>query len=261
MSTPLFRFENIRKTLATGRRVLDVEDLSIYAKHCLLLTGSNGAGKTTLLKILSGLEQPDEDTKDVRRNTIVHYEHLHLPWTAARRQVCRDVIYLHQQAYLFDNSVFENVRYGLRRRGLRREEITKRIHPALEWAGLSHLAQRNARELSGGEKQRVALTRAMVLRPRVLLLDEPFSGLDENARHRTGLLIKRIRAEGVAIVVTSHELQPVAGIADSHLELCDGRLGTPVVPLHRGKKNARPQSLNLSPSTAFLNARFEDEIC
>lgn len=260
MNAPLLRFENVRKTLPTGRRVLDVDEISIYAQKCLLLTGSNGAGKTTLLKILSGLELPDEQKHDKRGETIVHYERAHLPWTSARRRICREVIYLHQQAYLFDSSVFENVRYGLRQRGLAREQITDRIHRALDWAGLSHLAQRNARELSGGEKQRVALTRALVLQPRVLLLDEPFSGLDENARHRTGLLIQRIRSEGVAIVVTSHEIQPVAGIADSHLELRGGRLSRPVVPVHPGKKDARPQSMVLNPSTAFLNARFNGEV-
>ena len=201
MSDLLLRIENLQKTVPTGRRVLDIDALNIYTGKCLLLTGPNGVGKTTLLKILSGLESPDESGK-----THVHYDNWHLSWAAARKHYCRDVIYLHQQAYLFDNTVFENVRYGLRRRGLEREEINTRIRRALEWAGLSHLAQRNARELSGGEKQRVALTRALVLQPRMLLLDEPFSGLDENARSRTGFLIQRIKSDNVAVVVTSHEL-------------------------------------------------------
>jgi len=222
MSRPLLRLEHLQKTIPGGRRVLDIRSLNVYAGQCLLLTGPNGAGKTTLLKIMSGLETPDDSAK-----TQVYYDHWQLSWKAARNRYCREVIYLHQQAYLFDNTVFENVRYGLRRRGLGHEEITGRIQRALEWAGLTHLVQRNARELSGGEKQRVALTRALVLQPRLLLLDEPFSGLDENARSRTGFLVQRIKSDNVAVVITSHELQSVAGIADNHLELLEGQLVSP----------------------------------
>lgn len=235
MSAPLLRLEHVQKTVPNGRRVLDVDALNIYRGQCLLLTGPNGAGKTTLLKIISGLETPDDAIK-----TRVHYDDWRLPWKAARSRYCRDVIYLHQQAYLFDNTVLENVRYGLRRRGLAREEITGRVRRALEWAALSHLAQRNARELSGGEKQRVALTRALVLQPRVLLLDEPFSGLDEKARSRTGFLIQRIKSENVAVVITSHELRPVAGIADSHLELRDGNLVSPSRNTHDVETSIEP---------------------
>jgi len=230
---PLLRLTDVRKTLPGGRQLLDIEELSVNAGRCLLLTGPNGVGKTTLLKILSGLDPPD--------HAFVEYHGVRLPWPAARRRYRHDVIYLHQQAYLFDNTVFENVRYGLRRRGLEREEINTRIRRALEWAGLSHLAQRNARELSGGEKQRVALTRALVLQPRMLLLDEPFSGLDENARSRTGFLIQRIKSDNVAVVVTSHELQSVVGIADSHLELHDGQLVLPARATHNERASGMPK--------------------
>ena len=142
---------------------------------------------------------------------------------------------------------------------MEREAINERVHRALDWAGLSHLASRNARELSGGEKQRVALTRALVLQPRVLLLDEPFSGLDENARTRTGFLIQRIKREGVAVVVTSHELQPVAGIADKHMELQDGCLEIS----QRTNQPGNPGGQFYPPSprsvSSFLNMRLNDE--
>ena len=254
MTTPVFQVENIIKTVGNGRRLLGIDSLAIYPGSCLLLTGPNGSGKTTLLKILSGLEQPDKGLGIAN----VHYGDIALPWTAARRRVFREVIYLHQQAYLFNSSVIENVCYGLRRRGVNREEIAKRVHRALEWSGLSHLASRNARELSGGEKQRVALTRALVLQPRILLLDEPFSGLDENARSRTGFLIQRIKSEGVAVVVTSHELQPVAGIADKHMELQDGCLVISKRSYHSGNPGAR-FSCSSQPESNFLFARVNDE--
>jgi len=140
-----------------------------------------------------------------------------------------------------------------------REVINERVHRALDWAGLSHLASRNARELSGGEKQRVALTRALVLQPRVLLLDEPFSGLDENSRSRTGFLIQRIKSEGVAVVVTSHELQPVAGIADKHMELQDGCLEISKRNNQPGNSAARSYPSSLRPASNFLNLRLKDE--
>lgn len=256
MTAPVLQIDNIVKTIGNGRHLLGIDSLTIYPGSCLLLTGQNGSGKTTLLKILSGLEPPDKGPGIA----VTHYGNVNLPWAAARRRVFREVIYLHQQAYLFNSSVLENVCYGLRRRRVENEEIAERAHRALDWAGLSHLASRNARELSGGEKQRVALTRALVLQPRVLLLDEPFSGLDENARSRTGFLIQRIKSEGVAVVVTSHELQPVSGIADKHLELKDGRL---VIPKRLNQHDVPAARFYTSAPryvSRLLNARFNDEV-
>jgi tungstate transport system ATP-binding protein len=94
------------------------------------------------------------------------------------------------------------------------------------------MADRNARELSGGERQRVALTRAWVLQPRVLLLDEPLANLDKESRDRTCFLIARLKSEGTAVVVTSHELHGIATLADSHLHLSDARLHTRALPAH-----------------------------
>jgi len=249
-TAPLLRLTDVRKTIPGDRLLLDVEELSVHAGHCLLLTGPNGAGKTTLLKILSGLEPPD--------GALVDYGGTRLPWPAARRRFRRDVIYLHQQAYLFDCSVTDNVTYGLRGLGQSRAQIARRAEQALEWGGLAHLAGRNARELSGGEKQRVALTRALALTPRVLLLDEPFSGLDEESRDRTGFLIQRLKTERVGVVVTSHELLPLSGIADEHLELRTGRLVPPARTVHRAAGH-RPHDSGLRGDVAYLDAKVGDE--
>jgi len=216
---PLLLFSNIRKTLSADRVLLDIEEFSLYAGRCLLLTGANGAGKTTLLKILSGLEPAD--------HAYVRYRGSQTPEPITGHRYRHEVIYLHQQAYLFDRSVSENVSYGLRGRGLTHNEVSERVHQALDWGGLLHLAARNARDLSNGEKQRVALARALVLTPSVLLLDEPFAGLDEESRTRAGFLIQRLKSDRVGVVVTSHELVPLAGIADQHLELRSGQLVTP----------------------------------
>ena len=248
---PLLRLRDIRKALPGGRPLLEIEALDIHAGGCLLLTGPNGVGKTTLLKIISGLEPPD--------HALVDYRGTSLAWPAARRRYRRDVIYLHQQAYLFDRSVMQNVTYGLRGLGLSRTQIGERVERALELCGLSHLAERNARELSGGEKQRVALTRALVLSPRVLLLDEPFAGLDEESRNRTGFLIQRLKSEQVGVVVTSHELLPLAGIADEHLELRAGRLVAPKRTVPRARAESRPRNAAANSHVAYFEMKVGDE--
>jgi tungstate transport system ATP-binding protein len=251
VSLPILRLRDIRKTFPTGQRLLEIDELSIHAGRCLLLTGPNGAGKTTLLKILSGLEPPD--------HALVDYRGTSLPWPVARRHYRRYVIYLHQQAYLFDRRVADNVAYGLRGLGLSRAQIAERVERVLEWGGLSHLAGRNARELSGGEKQRVALTRALVLTPHVLLLDEPFAGLDEESRNRTGFLIQRLKSEQVGVVVTSHELPPLTGIADAHLELRAGRLTPPARAVQRASPGLRPRDTESHGQVIYLNTRASDE--
>lgn len=215
----LLRFCALRKTNAAGRTLLDIDEFAIRSGICVMLTGPNGSGKTTLLKILAGLEPPD--------HALVERGSEAWSWPDALPHYRRDVIYLHQQAYLFDRSVTDNVAYGLRQLGLARHAARRRADAALARAGLAHLAGRNARELSGGEKQRVALTRAMVLAPRALLLDEPFTGLDEEARRHTALVIGQLKAAHVAVVLTSHEPLPLAGLVDRHLELRAGRLEPP----------------------------------
>jgi tungstate transport system ATP-binding protein len=248
---PLLRLRDIRKSFPGGRHLLEISELSIQAGRCLLLTGPNGAGKTTLLKIVSGLEPPDR--------ALVEYCGTSLPWRNARRRFRRDVIYLHQQAYLFDRSVTDNVTYGLHSLGLARAEIAERVERALDLCGLSHLAGRNARELSGGERQRVALTRALVLSPRVLLLDEPFAGLDEESRNRTSFLIQRLKSERVGLAVTSHELLPLAGIADEHLELRAGRLVSPARSLPRANAGRQPREAEPHSRVAYLDMKVGDE--
>lgn len=214
----LLRFRRLVKTKADGQALLDIDDFVVPAVGCLLLSGRNGSGKTTLLKIVAGLEPPD--------GADVQFGDVTLPWQMARHRYRRDVIYLHQQPYLFDCSVADNVGYGLRSAGMARAAVAARVAQGLETAALAHLASRNARELSGGEKQRVALTRALVLAPRLLLLDEPLASLDEDARERTLVFIHELKSHGIAVLLTSHERLSLAAVADYHYELSEGRLTT-----------------------------------
>ena len=206
------QLDHLRKSVNGGERLFDIDSFRIYENTCIVLSGRNGAGKTTLLKILAGLDKPD--------HADILYDGERLSWKLARPKLRHDVVYLHQQAYMFDKTVAENIAYGLRRSGLKRLQVDEQVNQALEWAKLSSLAHRNARQLSGGEKQRVALTRARVLSPRLLLLDEPLANLDINAREQTIDLILRLKSEGISSIVTSHEPYISSLIGDEHRHLC-----------------------------------------
>ncbi len=212
---PLLEFRRLRKHVG-GRCLLDIPEFAIQQGRCILLSGENGAGKTTLLKIIAGLEPPD--------SARVYYQGKALPWSIARRHCRRHVVYVHQTPYLFDSSVADNIAYGLRRAGLPHTEVRAKVKEALAWAGLAHIAQRNARQLSGGEKQRVALARARIISPRVLLLDEPTASMDHESRERTYFLIQRLKSKDIGVVITSHELHYISSVGDVRFHLHQGKL-------------------------------------
>jgi molybdenum cofactor guanylyltransferase len=205
-------FHKVRKHTARGDKLFDIDEFDITQGTCIVLSGQNGAGKTTLLKILAGLETPDY--------AEVEFDGRRLTWKAARARLRREVVYLHQQPYMFDHSVADNIAYGLSRQAVPAARIKARVAEALAWSGLTHLAQRNARELSGGEQQRVAVTRARVLSPRLLLLDEPLANMDISAREQTILLIRRLKDDGVSTIITSHEPHISMLLGDQHRHLC-----------------------------------------
>ncbi|MBL4744100.1 MAG: energy-coupling factor ABC transporter ATP-binding protein [Cycloclasticus sp.] len=212
---PLISYSDISITMS-GKLIFSIDKLEVPAHQCTLLTGRNGSGKTTLFKIMAGLLKPD--------TTKIHYQGLDMTWSQGKPYIQKDIIYLHQQPYLFDASVTDNIAYGLHRSGENKASIHKKVMQALEWADLSHLAHRSAKQLSGGEKQRVALTRARILSPRLLLLDEPTASMDTQAKQQTGLLLQRLKFEGISIMISSHETHTVEHLADQHWQLEQGQL-------------------------------------
>lgn len=218
------------------RQVLDVTRLRIERGVIIMLSGDNGSGKTTLLKCLAGL-------LPVRR---ARFRCLGMDMnrrTAAR--FCRGRhIYLHQTPYMFDGTVEENVAYGLKQRGRDLAQRRVEIRDALEWAGLAHLVHRPAKTLSTGEKQRVALTRARILSPSLLLLDEITANMDADSRRRAYDLIADLRRGGSSVVFATHDHEPVESICDAHYVLTEGTLSerrvsaASVIPLRRD--GARP---------------------
>ena len=142
-----------------GRTICSVPELKIAPGERVAILGNNGSGKTTLLRVLCGLE----------RNYAGH-----LSVNAS----LKDRVYVHQAPYLFRGTVLFNVSYGLRQRGTNRADCERLALQWLERLGIANLSRSRVPRLSGGERRRVALARAMILRPRLLLLDEPLADVD-----------------------------------------------------------------------------------
>lgn len=201
-------------TMRYGKRtVLDVPELTIPEGDFLAVVGPSGAGKSTLLRLLCFLERPTQGT--------IRYDGR--DWgEAPPLEIRRQVTLVFQRSLLLDTTVERNLAYGLRVRGV---SPGPEIGETLEQLGLTHLAQAQARTLSGGELQRVALGRALVLRPRVLLLDEPTANLDpRNVALMEEAIVALHREQGTTVVLVTHNLHQARRLAARTVVLLDGRV-------------------------------------
>jgi putrescine transport system ATP-binding protein len=174
--------------------VLNDITLELPAGQVLAILGRSGCGKTTLLKILAGLETTDTGEVKIDGQSV-----LSIP--PERRQV----VYLYQEPLLFPHlNVFENIAFGLRIRQVDNATVTKQVNDMLADLELSDQAQKQPNQLSGGQRQRVSFGRALIIRPRLLLLDEPFGNLDAQTRATMQDLFKQVvkRYEMTALFVT-----------------------------------------------------------
>jgi len=206
------------------RLVLDLEQFAVPAGAMLAVVGHNGSGKSTLLRLLALLEAPTEgqvlwDGRPVR----------HRPPTALRRRVTL----VEQRPMLLRGTVLENIGFGLRLRGVDGTEAYKRTAEVAEQLGLLALLERRRHELSDGEVQRVAVARALAVRPEVLLLDEPTSSADRAASSALYRALAEQRAvpskPPLAVCIASHQLEDAYRWADDIRALAEGRL-SPVTP-------------------------------
>ncbi|HEV8692424.1 MAG TPA: ATP-binding cassette domain-containing protein [Ideonella sp.] len=176
----------------------------------LALVGANGSGKTTLLRLLHGLVEPTE-------GRCTH----HLLQPEARAATCA---MLFQRPFLLRLSALRNVSLGLWLRGWPRAERAQASLRALQRVGLGPLARRPAHELSGGQQQRLALARAWAQRPDILFLDEPTASLDPSAKREVEMLIDAFAAEGMTVVLATHNLGQAKRLASRVAYLEGGRL-------------------------------------
>jgi tungstate transport system ATP-binding protein len=210
----LYRLADLKK-IYNNRTVLDVEKLVVNRGEILGLVGPSGAGKSTLLRLLGFLETPST-------GLIYFKDRLcdgSWPPLAERRRVTM----LFQDPQLLRRSVYDNVEYGLKLRG--NKDGSALVKEMIQQLGLSDLSAAQARTLSGGEAQRVALARSLVLEPDVLLLDEPTSNLDPFNIKLIEEMIGRVnREQGMTIVIVTHNIFQARRLADRVGLLMDGKL-------------------------------------
>lgn len=199
-----------------SRTCLEVEGLEISQGDVVALVGPNGAGKTTLLHLLAFVERPASGGIRFFGESVTRQNLL-----ACRRRVGL----LLQNPYLFHTTVIANVMWGLKIRGIKGEKGHRAALEALEKVGLSGFEHRQARTLSGGESQRVALARSLALDPDVLLLDEPANHLDRQSVQRIKEIVLHLnRSLGKTIILATHNLAEVKETARSLVHIFQGRV-------------------------------------
>lgn len=191
-----------------GRAVLDGIDLELGSEGITLVLGPNGAGKSMLLRVLCGLVAPTGGT---------------IAWGAEGRPE-HGVMMVFQHPMLLRASVQENVALGLKPLGVAAGERLRRARAVLERIGLAHRATESASRLSGGERQRLALARAWLIRPRLLLLDEPTASLDPSATAEVERIIREIRTDGTRILMVTHNLGQATRLGDDIVFLANGKV-------------------------------------
>jgi len=215
--------------------VVAVDDISldIDRGQFFALLGPSGCGKTTTLRMIGGFEEPTEGRIELGGVDV-----------APLPPYKRDVNTVFQSYALFPHlSIFENVAFGLRRRGIKGGDLRRRVVEALELVGLAGLERRKPRQLSGGQQQRIALARALVNRPRVLLLDEPLGALDLKLRKEMQLELKRIQHEvGITFVHVTHDQEEAMTMADRIVIMNGGHI----------EQLGTPSELYERPQTAFV---------
>ncbi len=224
------RLTGVTKTFGAFTAVDDLT-LTIPQGSFFALLGPSGCGKTTTLRMVAGLEEPTTGTIHLGDTDVTH-----------ARPYQRPVNTVFQSYALFPHlDIYENVAFGLRRRGIR--DVRKQVTDALDLVELGHLARRKPAQLSGGQQQRIALARAVVNRPQVLLLDEPLGALDLKLRRQMQIELKRIQTEvGLTFVHVTHDQEEAMTMADTVAVMNHGRI----------EQMGDPVSLYESPRTTFV---------
>ncbi len=214
--TPIYQINALEHRYGNQTPALQVDRMQIAPSRIVGLVGPNGSGKSTLLKILAFIFKPSS-------GQVLFEGRAAAPFDEAVRA---KVTILPQDAFLMKRSVFDNVAYGLKIRGNGKTENASRVTDALARVGLDkNFARRPWHALSGGEAQRVALAARLVLKPKVLLMDEPTASVDAKSARRIRAAALEARAHwGTTLVIASHDLHWLYGVCDDVVHLHRGRL-------------------------------------
>ncbi len=218
--TVAIRLSKLTKTFG-GVAAVDGVDLDVAAGEFFSMLGPSGSGKTTVLRLIAGFESPTSGTVSLFGADVT-----------AKAPFDRDVNTVFQDYALFPHmSVIDNVAYGLRVRGVAKQERRERAREALERVRLGSFSDRKPSQLSGGQRQRVALARATVVEPKVLLLDEPLGALDLKLREQMQVELKEIQRDlGITFIFVTHDQEEALTLSDRIAVFSEGKivqLGTP----------------------------------
>lgn len=211
-------FQDINKEFGTQKTLKDI-NLTIYPQEFVLLIGPSGAGKSTLMHLLLGAQKPSSGSIQIDGTRIENLD-------IATMQEYRRMIGMVFQDYklLSQKTVFENVAFAMEVCGEEEIDITRRVNEVLEKVNLIHKSQNYPDELSGGEKQRTALARALVHKPKLLIADEPTGNLDPDSSMQVIELLKTINKEGVTVILATHNQEIIDFLKPRVIELKDGKI-------------------------------------
>ncbi len=200
-----------------GKRVVDEVTLHLKRREIVGLLGPNGAGKTTTFYMIVGLAQPDEgnvflDDEDITNDPM---------YLRARK----GINYLAQEPSIFRKlTVEENLLAIMERINIPRNKRRERIKELLDELNIGHLARQKALSLSGGERRRLEITRALVTEPRFMLLDEPFAGIDPLAVSDIQQIIRQLKGRGLGIIISDHNVRETLNVCDVAYIISEGRI-------------------------------------
>ncbi|MGS0681129.1 ABC transporter ATP-binding protein [Shewanella sp. 125m-7] len=188
------------------KHLFSADKLVFEQNRVIHLQGDNGCGKTTLMKLLAGFIPPTSGS--------IHAEGFAIaPWWRSG-SITGKAIYLHQHPYLFEGSVLYNLTYPLRFLSTDKALIKARTEHAIDRAQLRHLLTQAASSLSGGEKQRLAIARAWIVQPKLLMLDEPTSNMDKHSQQLVLQMISDLKQQGTGMLISSHQTCMLTKVCD-----------------------------------------------
>jgi tungstate transport system ATP-binding protein len=223
MTDPVYMLQEVKQTYGP-RTVLNIPSLTIEVGEVFAVVGPSGAGKSTLLRLLALLQPPSSGS------VSLHLSEQVITSASATTEDRRQLAMVFQRPVLLSRSAYENVAYGLRLRGER--DANDRIRSALAQISMTELSGAHARTLSGGEAQRIALARALVVQPRILLLDEPTANLDMGTARLIENLIAAQHAAGTTVILVTHNIFQARRLATRVALFMDGDL-VESAPAHR----------------------------
>ena len=236
--------EKVYKTFGEVKAV-DGVSLKVAQGHFFSLLGPSGCGKTTLLRLIAGFEIPNSGDVLIDSKSM-----------DGIAPNLRPTNMVFQNYAIFPHlNVEENVAYGLRKKNLPKEKKLKMINDSLELVGLEGLNKRSSNALSGGQKQRVALARALILKPKVLLLDEPLSALDKKLREQMQSELRNLqKAVGITFILVTHDQEEALTMSDKIAVMFDGKVEQIASPKELYERPASRRVASFIGAMNFVNA-------